>query len=80
MSLVGPRPLVEAEAELIGLDNPRFGVKPGITGLAQIGGRDTISLEARTSHDEEYVASRSISNDLAILGRTVLAVFRDPGD
>ena len=80
MSLVGPRPLVEAEAELIGLDNPRFGVKPGITGLAQVGGRDTISLEARTSHDEEYVASRSISNDLAILGRTVLAVFRDPGD
>lgn len=80
MSLVGPRPLVEAEAGLIGLDNPRFGVKPGITGLAQVGGRDTISLQARTAHDEEYVQSRSIRNDLAILGRTALTVFRNPGD
>jgi lipopolysaccharide/colanic/teichoic acid biosynthesis glycosyltransferase len=80
MSLVGPRPLVTAEAELIGFDNIRFEVKPGITGLAQVRGRDTISLEARTALDEDYVANRSIKGDISILGRTALAVFRNPGD
>ena len=63
MSLVGPRPLVPAEAELVGLDNPRFRVKPGITGLAQVEGRDTISIQERTRFDEEYVRSQSVSLD-----------------
>ena len=80
MSLVGPRPLVRAEAELIGLDNPRFTVKPGVTGLAQVRGRDNISLEARTAHDEDYVKGRSLRLDLRILAATVTAVFRDPGE
>ena len=80
MSLVGPRPLVSAEAELIGLDNERFTVKPGITGLAQVEGRDTITMAERTELDEEYVENRSLALDLAILLRTVAAVFRDPGD
>jgi lipopolysaccharide/colanic/teichoic acid biosynthesis glycosyltransferase len=79
MSLVGPRPLVPEEAALIGLDNLRFSVKPGVTGLAQITGRDTIDLDARTRLDLEYVARRSGRLDAAILGRTVLAVFRQPG-
>lgn len=80
MSLVGPRPLVSEEAELIGLDNPRFTVKPGITGLAQVEGRDTITLSERTRLDEEYVENRSGKLDTSILLRTVGAVFTEPGD
>lgn len=80
MSLVGPRPLVSDEAELIGLDTPRFTVKPGITGLAQVEGRDTITLAERTKLDEEYVERRSGRLDTSILLRTVTAVFSEPGD
>lgn len=80
MSLVGPRPLVPAEAALIGLDNPRFQVKPGITGLAQVEGRDTITLAERTRWDEEYVRTRSPRLDTRILLRTVKAIFAQPGD
>lgn len=80
MSLVGPRPLVLPEAQLIGLDNQRFLVKPGITGLAQVEGRDTITLGERTELDETYVEARSLSIDLKILLKTLVAVFRNPGD
>jgi lipopolysaccharide/colanic/teichoic acid biosynthesis glycosyltransferase len=80
MSLVGPRPLVPAEADMVGRDNLRFEAKPGVTGLAQVRGRDRISMEARTDLDIEYVDSRSMRLDLKILGETFRAVFRDPGD
>lgn len=79
MSIVGPRPLVRAEAELIGLDHPRFTAKPGVTGLAQVNGRDNISLKERTRLDEEYIRDRSFRMDLRILLATAAAVFRDPG-
>lgn len=79
MSLVGPRPLVLAEAELIGLDNPRFTVKPGITGLAQVKGRDTITLAERTRLDEEYVRNRNGRLDASILIRTLGAILARPG-
>jgi lipopolysaccharide/colanic/teichoic acid biosynthesis glycosyltransferase len=80
MSLVGPRPLVPAEAELVGLENVRFEVKPGITGLAQVYGRDTITLDERTRLDEEYVRTRSTRLDTRIMVRTFRAVFAEPGD
>jgi len=80
MSLVGPRPLVPEEADLVGRDNPRFEAKPGVTGLAQVRGRDRISIEARTILDIEYVENRTMRLDLKILGETFRAVFRDPGD
>ena len=78
MSLVGPRPLVPAEAELVGLDGVRFSVKPGVTGLAQISGRDDISAEQRTAFDEEYVERQSAGLDARILLRT-LAIVLTPG-
>lgn len=76
MSLVGPRPLVPAEAELVGMDHPRFTVKPGVTGLAQVGGRDEIDIDERTRLDQEYVDGRSMRLDIKIMARTVLAVVR----
>lgn len=79
MSLVGPRPLVPQEAELIGFDNPRFTVKPGITGYAQVHGRDNISMAERTALDESYIEDRSVGLDLRILLDTVTTVFRNPG-
>jgi lipopolysaccharide/colanic/teichoic acid biosynthesis glycosyltransferase len=79
MSLVGPRPLVPTEAELIGVDHPRFTVKPGVTGLAQVSGRDEISLGKRSDLDAQYAASRSMRRDLAILRRTVVTVLRRRG-
>lgn len=80
MSLVGPRPLVENEAELVGVESRRFNVKPGITGLAQVEGRDTITIEERTTLDERYVDERSMSVDLEVLTRTLATVFTDSGD
>lgn len=79
MSLVGPRPLVPEEAELIGLDNPRFTVKPGVTGYAQVHGRDSISLAERTALDETYVEERSVGMDTRILLETIATVFSNPG-
>ena len=79
MSLVGPRPLVPEEAKLIGFDNPRFTLKPGVTGYAQVRGRDNISLAERTALDETYVEERSVRLDLKILLDTVATVFRNPG-
>ncbi len=80
MSLVGPRPLVPFEVELLGDEAaPRFLVRPGITGLAQIEGRDELDIEARTRHDLEYVQNRSMALDLRILARTAAALVRTPG-
>lgn len=80
MSLVGPRPIVREEAELIGLDNQRFTVKPGVTGLAQVHGRDTISLADRTEWDDVYVEIRSSRVDVKILLKTVGTVFSSSDD
>lgn len=80
MSLVGPRPLVPEEADLIGLDNLRFTVKPGITGYAQVHGRDSISVAERTALDEQYVETRSMKLDVQILLETFGAVLRTKGE
>ena len=80
MSLVGPRPLVPEEADLIGLDNPRFQVKPGVTGYAQVHGRDSISVAERTALDEQYVETLSMKMDIRILFETFGAVLRTKGE
>jgi lipopolysaccharide/colanic/teichoic acid biosynthesis glycosyltransferase len=79
MSLVGPRPIVMDEAELIGLDSARFEVKPGLTGMAQVHGRDSIGLTERTEWDVRYVRERSLRLDLKIILATVTTVFSEPG-
>jgi len=79
MSLVGPRPLVPEEADLIGLDNPRFQVKPGVTGYAQVHGRDSISVAERTALDEHYVETLTMRGDIRILFETFGAVLRTKG-
>jgi len=80
MSMVGPRPLPLA---YVGLWTPRqarrLEVRPGLTGLAQVSGRNALSWEDRLALDVEYVERRSLALDLLVLLRTVRVVVRREG-
>ena len=80
MSLVGPRPLMMAYLPRYNPEQARrHDVRPGITGLAQISGRNAISWEEKFALDIEYVDRHSLRMDLAILARTVTAVLSRNG-
>jgi lipopolysaccharide/colanic/teichoic acid biosynthesis glycosyltransferase len=71
MSLVGPRPAIPYEvAEYPRWYLRRFEVKPGLTGLWQVSGRNELTYEEMVRLDVEYVAHRSLFVDLAILAKT----------
>jgi lipopolysaccharide/colanic/teichoic acid biosynthesis glycosyltransferase len=77
MSLVGPRPMLPWEAQLLAAPHRRrFTVKPGITGLWQVNGRSRLSMRTALELDVEYTRRRSVLLDLSILARTVPALFR----
>ena len=78
MSLVGPRPLIPEETEIRELREKYnvYTIRPGITGWAQVNGRDTISLEQKALLDKEYVEKQSLGFDIKILIMTVLKVLR----
>lgn len=80
MSLVGPRPIVREEMKKYG---PVFEeycmVKPGITGLWQISGRNNTTYEERVRHDHYYVSNWSVWMDLWILARTIPVVIMGKG-
>jgi lipopolysaccharide/colanic/teichoic acid biosynthesis glycosyltransferase len=80
MSLVGPRPLL---VEYVPLYTPyqarRHEVRPGITGWAQVNGRNAISWEEKFNLDVWYVDHRSLWLDIKILGMTVMKVLRRDG-
>jgi lipopolysaccharide/colanic/teichoic acid biosynthesis glycosyltransferase len=76
MSLVGPRPdQVDQQRFYSERERKKLLVKPGLTGLAQISGRNAISWEHRKALDVEYVERRSLRLDLEILARTVPYVW-----
>jgi lipopolysaccharide/colanic/teichoic acid biosynthesis glycosyltransferase len=76
MSLVGPRPVLPWEAEMFGPSfQRRFDVKPGMTGLWQVSGRNRLSMRQALELDVLYVARRSFLFDLIILVRTVPALL-----
>lgn len=80
MSLVGPRPLLmEYLPRYTPEQRARHDVRPGITGWAQVNGRNASSWEERFAHDVWYVHHRSFGLDLRILLRTVRAVFAADG-
>ena len=80
MSLVGPRPLL---VEYLPLYSPeqarRHEVRPGITGWAQVNGRNALTWEEKFAHDVWYVDHWSLALDLRILCRTVATVLRRDG-
>ena len=78
MSLVGPRPCLEWEARMFPSQfQPRFTVRPGITGLWQVSGRSTVGTLEMLDMDVAYVRTRSTVGDLSILLRTVPSMLRD---
>lgn len=80
MSLVGPRPIVKAEIPRYGrYSQSYFKVKPGISGLWQVSGRNAVSYRRRVAADVLYARSRSLRMDLRILIMTVPAVLTGRG-
>ncbi len=80
MSLVGPRPIVADEVRHYGdRFDPYTWVRPGITGLWQISGRNDTTYEERVSLDEYYVRNWSIWLDIYILARTIAIVLQKKG-
>jgi lipopolysaccharide/colanic/teichoic acid biosynthesis glycosyltransferase len=80
MSLAGPRPVLAYEVEVYpAWYDERFAVKPGMTGLWQVSGRNERTYEEMVRLDIEYVRRRSLRLDLWILIRTVLVVLGRKG-
>ena len=77
MSLIGPRPLLVKYLPLYNdFQKQRHDVRPGLTGWAQVNGRNTISWEQRFEYDVYYVEHMSFLMDLKILFQTVAVVFK----
>lgn len=80
MALVGPRPLpTRYGGRYTAEENRRHEVRPGITGWAQVNGRNAISWEDRLAMDVWYVDNRSFALDVRIMLRTIAAVARRDG-
>ncbi len=79
MSFVGPRPALYNQHDLIELrtKNNIQKIKPGLTGWAQINGRDQISIEQKVAFDREYMIRQSIYFDLSILIKTFWKISGD---
>lgn len=81
MSLVGPRPLIPGERPIHDM-RFRFGVytvRPGVTGLAQVNGRDTVQPGAKVRYDLKYVQNFGFGMDCKIIFSTVPKVFSGSG-
>ena len=81
MSLVGPRPALFNQEDLIALRNAE-GVqvlRPGLTGWAQVNGRDELAIPDKVALDAYYLRNQSLMLDVAILLRTVGKVFKRDG-
>lgn len=80
MSLVGPRPLLmQYLGRYSARQARRHDVKPGITGLAQVRGRNTLSWEEKFEYDVQYVEQWSLGLDVRILVETILKVLKREG-
>lgn len=77
MSIVGPRPALTVQTDVYNdYQKKRLEVKPGITGLAQINGRNSLTWDERIKWDVEYVEKKSFLFDTKIIIKTVLILFK----
>jgi O-antigen biosynthesis protein WbqP len=81
MSFVGPRPALHNQPRLIGLRKKKGVdmIRPGVTGLAQVSGRDNLTIPKKVEYDLQYVKEMSFWVDLRILFVTVKAVLSGKG-
>ena len=81
MSLVGPRPALFNQDDLIALRTARGvnALTPGITGWAQVNGRDSLPITEKVKLDEWYLKNRSFWLDLKVVGMTTVKVLRKDG-
>jgi O-antigen biosynthesis protein WbqP len=79
MSIIGPRPALWNQDDLIA-ERDKYGVnelRPGVSGWAQINGRDTLPIPVKAKLDGEYVKRQSFWFDLYIIFRTAIKIFKD---
>lgn len=81
MSLIGPRPLIPKEQKVLGMRNQLGANKvlPGITGLAQVHGRDELSDKKKAMYDGQYANQVSLILDMKIFYKTIFDVIRSKG-
>lgn len=81
MSLVGPRPALYNQSDLVALraETGVLGLVPGITGWAQINGRDDLRIAEKVELEAEYLRQRSLAFDVKILAFTLFRVVRSEG-
>jgi len=81
MSLVGPRPALYNQDDLIRMRQQRGidRVRPGMTGLAQVEGRDAMTLEEKVGYDDAYVRRLSLGMDVRCLVKTIGIILRGEG-
>ena len=80
MSIVGPRPLLVEYLPLYNATQKhRHDVRPGLTGWAQVNGRNAISWESKFVYDVEYTQNVTMKRDLTIIGLTILKVLKREG-
>ncbi|TGN33481.1 sugar transferase, partial [Paracoccus liaowanqingii] len=80
MSFVGPRPIIKPELKYYGdAAGMCFAVRPGLTGLWQVSGRNEVTYSERVRLDIHYVSSISFMNDLLVILKTGVAVIRRTG-
>jgi O-antigen biosynthesis protein WbqP len=81
MSVVGPRPALWNQEDLI-TERDTYGintVRPGLTGLAQISGRDELEIPVKVQYDRQYVEHITFMNDAVIVLKTMLSVLKNDG-
>jgi O-antigen biosynthesis protein WbqP len=81
MSIIGPRPALWNQFDLI-TERDKYGanaISPGLTGLAQINGRDELPIEIKVRYDGEYVERMSLVFDFKIFIKTVFSVLKHEG-
>ena len=81
MTIVGPRPALFNQHDLI-KKRKKFGIdkiKPGMTGLAQISGRDLIDLDKKIFYDLEYLKKKNLFFDIKIIFKTIFLVIKKKG-
>lgn len=80
MSFIGPRPFIIEETKVLNESQlMRLAIKPGLTGLAQISGRNDLNLQERIDKDIEYMQTMSAPLDIKILWKTIIGVLKGDG-